>query len=101
MRTIVIVSAAALVFAACSCGEPQLKTASVDRVLKAMTLEEKVHLVIGTGMAGFSGDNAAVGATKSIVPGAAGTTYPIERLGIPSIVLADGPAGRPPHRPYP
>jgi len=93
MRTIVIVSAAALVLAACSCGEPQLKTASVDRVLKAMTLEEKVHLVIGTGMAGFSGDNAAVGATKSIVPGAAGTTYPIERLGIPSIVLADGPAG--------
>ena len=93
MRTIVIVSAAALVLAACSCGEPQLKTASVDRVLKAMTLEEKVHLVIGTGMAGFSGENAAVGATKSIVPGAAGTTYPIERLGIPSIVLADGPAG--------
>ena len=93
MRTIVIVSAAAMVLAACSCGEPQLKTASVDRVLKAMTLEEKVHLVIGTGMAGFSGDNAAVGATKSIVPGAAGTTYPIERLGIPSIVLADGPAG--------
>ena len=88
-----IVSAAALALAACSCGEPQLKTASVDRGLKAMTLEEKVHLVIGTGMAGFSGDNAAVGATKSIVPGAAGTTYPIERLGIPSIVLADGPAG--------
>jgi len=58
-----------------------------------MTLEEKAHLVIGTGMAGFSSDSAVVGETKKVVPGAAGTTYPIDRLGIPSVVLADGPAG--------
>lgn len=58
-----------------------------------MTLEEKAHLVVGTGMAGFSGDSAVVGETKSLVPGAAGTTYPIARLGIPAVVLADGPAG--------
>ena len=58
-----------------------------------MTLEEKVHLVIGMGMAGSDGSTATVGATEDIVPGAAGTTYPIPRLGIPSIVLADGPAG--------
>ncbi|MBO7574936.1 MAG: glycoside hydrolase family 3 protein [Bacteroidales bacterium] len=94
-KTLILISSALLV-AACSGGDPQLGKASVDKVLGAMTLEEKVHFVIGTGMAGFGDDEgmgATIGATKKIVPGAAGTTYPIERLGIPSIVLADGPAG--------
>lgn len=58
-----------------------------------MTLEEKAHFVIGTGMAGFDGDNAVIGSTRTLVPGAAGTTYPLQELGIPAIVLADGPAG--------
>ena len=59
-----------------------------------MTLEEKARLIVGTGMDGIdSGDSAVVGETHSIVPGAAGTTYPIPRLGIPAVVLADGPAG--------
>lgn len=79
---------------ACNSKTPQLGKASIDKVVKAMTKEEKVRLLIGTGMAGIdSGDSAVVGETKSLVPGAAGTTYPIPRLGIPSIVLADGPAG--------
>lgn len=86
---------AALALAAVGCGPkvPQLGKSSLDKVVGAMTLEEKAHLVIGTGMAGFSGDDAVIGETRNIVPGAAGTTYPIERLGIPAIVLADGPAG--------
>ena len=88
-----ILCASTRLFAACQGGEPQLGKASVDKVLGAMTLEEKVHFVIGTGMSGSSGESAVIGATRRIVPGAAGTTYPIERLGIPSIVLADGPAG--------
>lgn len=73
---------------------PQLGQASIDEVVRAMTLDEKARLLVGTGMAGFGGEtNAVVGATQSIVPGAAGTTYPIPRLGIPAIVVADGPAG--------
>lgn len=78
----------------CAPGTPKLGKASLDKVIAAMTPEEKVHLLIGTGMEGFSaGDSAVVGETKNLVPGAAGTTYPIPRLGIPSVVLADGPAG--------
>ena len=93
MKKTILISAAALALAGCQTGDPQLGKSSVDKVLKAMTLEEKVHLVIGMGMAGSDGSTATVGATEDIVPGAAGTTYPIPRLGIPSIVLADGPAG--------
>lgn len=84
----------ATTFVACGPGVPQLGKASLEDVIGAMTLEEKAHLVIGTGMEGFeNGDSAVVGETRGLVPGAAGTTYPIPRLGIPSIVLADGPAG--------
>ena len=93
MKKILLLSAAALALAGCQSGEPQLANSSVKKVLKAMTLEEKAHFVIGMGMAGMDGGTAVVGATEDIVPGAAGTTYPIPRLGIPSIVLADGPAG--------
>ena len=93
MKKILMIAASAMLVAAC--GEPQLGKASVDKVLGAMTLEEKAHFVIGTGMELFGDEptSATIGATRKIVPGAAGTTYPIERLGIPSIVLADGPAG--------
>jgi len=62
-------------------------------VIAKLSLEDKAHFVIGTGMAGFSGNDAVIGSTRSLVPGAAGTTYPLDSLGIPAIVLADGPAG--------
>lgn len=84
---------AATTLLACGPSVPQLGKSSLDDVIAAMTLEEKAHLVVGTGMAGFSGDSAVIGETRKLVPGAAGTTYPIERLGIPAVVLADGPAG--------
>jgi len=68
-------------------------TIDQEEVIAKMSLEDKAHFVIGVGMAGFSGDDAVIGATQSLVPGAAGTTYPLDSLGIPAVVLADGPAG--------
>ncbi|MBR5750000.1 MAG: glycoside hydrolase family 3 C-terminal domain-containing protein [Prevotella sp.] len=68
-------------------------TINQEEVMAKLSLEDKAHFVIGVGMKGFSGDDAVIGATQSIVPGAAGTTYPLDSLGIPAVVLADGPAG--------
>ena len=74
-------------------GNVTKNTINQEEVMAKMSLEDKAHFVIGTGMEGFSGDEAVIGATKNLVPGAAGTTYPLDSLGIPAIVLADGPAG--------
>lgn len=92
-RQLISMAVFTAVLCACGSGTPQLGKDSIDEVIAAMTLEEKAHLIVGTGMKGFSGDSAVIGATKSLVPGAAGTSFPIERLGIPAVVLADGPAG--------
>jgi beta-glucosidase len=76
---------------------PQLGKSPTRDVVAAMTKEEKVSLVVGTGIRrpGVSADRQgpAIGETDRGVPGAAGTTAAIPRLGIPSIVVADGPAG--------
>ena len=68
-------------------------TINQEEVMSKLSLEDKAHFVIGVGMKGFSGNDAVIGATQSLVPGAAGTTYPLDSLGIPAVVLADGPAG--------
>ena len=80
---------------------PQLGKDPIDKVIAAMTTEEKVSLLIGTGMPGFGGQSAVVGSTQSIVPGAAGTTFPIERLGIPAVqpVSVSHPLAREQNRP--
>ena len=64
-KNIISMAAAMAVLSACGPGVPQLGKSSLDEVIGAMTLEEKAHLVVGTGMAGFSGDSAVIGATKS------------------------------------
>ena len=61
---------------------PQLNANNIDEVVQAMTLEEKVHMVLGCGMS--FGDDVKF-------PGTAGRTYAIPRLGIRPVYLADGP----------
>ena len=91
---IVCALGAGMMLASCANSDKVTKnTINQEEVMSKMSLEDKAHFVIGVGMAGFSGDDAVIGATKSLVPGAAGTTYPLDSLGIPSVVLADGPAG--------
>ena len=63
--------------------------ARVADLLSRLTLEQKVRLVSGLGM----NMNPDQSGDFETVPGAAGYTYPIDELGMPSIVLADGPAG--------
>ena len=53
--------------------------ASIDKVIAAMTLEEKTKLIAGVGMAN----------PELRINGAAGGTYPIPRLGIPQVVVTD------------
>ena len=72
--------------------QPQLRADNIDEVLKAMTLEEKAQLLVG-GANNFFSATAVVGGEARLVPGAAGTTAEIARLGIPATVLTDGPAG--------
>jgi len=93
---------------------PRLGKSSLKQVIAAMTLEEKSKLVVGMGfkmpgvpppkkgekpkptnIGGFSlppSDPEAY-AVPEKVPGAAGRTHAIPRLGIPSITVSDGPAG--------
>ena len=94
-KNVIMAVAAAALVAGCATADKQSpkNTINQEEVMSKLTLEDKAHFVIGTGMAGFSGNDAVIGATRNLVPGAAGTTYPLDSLGIPAVVLADGPAG--------
>ena len=72
--------------------QPKLSKDNIDEVIGAMTLEEKATLLVGGGWGSMTAGSMTASAT-ALVPGAAGTTRPIERLGITPAVLADGPAG--------
>lgn len=70
---------------------PQLGKDKIEDVIAAMTLQEKVYLLMGLGDETWK--NPVTGEKTVIIDGAAGCTYSIPRLGITPAVLTDGPAG--------
>jgi len=91
MKKSVLISASMLM-AIPAIAQPQLRKDNIDEVLKAMTLEEKATLVVGSGWGSMTAGSMTA-SDASLVPGAAGTTQAIPRLGIPQTVVSDGPAG--------
>ncbi len=71
-----------LTLAQTATAQPKLNQNNIDEVIGAMTLEEKVDMLIGCGMA--MGEEVKF-------PGTAGRTRDIPRLGVTSAYLADGP----------
>lgn len=84
--------------------QPKLTEKNIEKILRDMTLREKAELLVGSieGL-NYTGIPMPTGNQEGYqrVPGAAGQTNTIPRLGIPPTVVADGPAGLRilPHRP--
>jgi hypothetical protein len=62
----------------------------IDALLPQLSIEQKASFLVGMGI-NVPGAFSVQQAEK--VPGAAGSTYPIPELNIPSMILSDGPAG--------
>ncbi len=79
---------------------PQLGKNAVKEVIGALTLDEKIKICVGMG---FHIDGMPAGMlpptdpeddkTPMKVPGTSGRSHAIDRLGIPSLAMSDGPAG--------
>ncbi|MFV5684368.1 glycoside hydrolase family 3 N-terminal domain-containing protein [Flavobacterium sp. GB2R13] len=74
------------------------RLSSQDRIqdlINQMTDDEKASMLIGIGMPGFDWAKMqfTTGKDTAKVPGSAGGTTAISRLGIPSVIVSDGPAG--------
>ena len=70
--------------------------AQVKTLVSKMTTEEKINIVVGMGMnipGVTQGSGTGIGQTMDKVEGAAGTTFAIPHLNLPTTVVADGPAG--------
>lgn len=67
----------------------------VKDLLSKLTDEEKTNLLVGIGMPGFDPVKFTFNPEADLgkVPGAAGGTYEIKRLGLVSVIVSDGPAG--------
>ena len=73
----ILLLATAIVMAGCS---SEMKHIDIQDTLSKMSLEQKARFVIGRGLEGVSENDAVIGATMNLVPGAAGTTFPLDSL---------------------
>lgn len=89
----IVLAALSLLYLSASASAPKLRKGNVDKVVAAMSIEEKVLTILGCGMVGAEDDRASLLTRPAILAGQASATHPNERLGIPSIALCDGPAG--------
>lgn len=84
---------ASTLFISASAQTPKLGVDPIEKVINAMTLDEKLNVLIGSAGNVKSNATATIGSSAELVPGAAGQLNAIPRLGIPATVVADGPAG--------
>jgi beta-glucosidase len=92
MKKLFLIMTIAAMGAATLLAQPKLRPDNIDEIVKALTLEEKATLLVGGGW-GSMVAGSMTASSETLVSGAAGTTRPVERLGIPVTVVADGPAG--------
>ena len=79
MKRLLILGILALT-ALTAAAQPRLRKDNIDEILQALTLEEKVNLLVGVN-------------SDPYVAGVANGTRPVERLGITPSIFTDGPAG--------
>ena len=72
---------------------PQLGHDPIREIVQRMTLEEKVKVVVGKGFSVPGLSMKANDTTPDRLAAISGHTIPVPRFGIPSIGMADGPAG--------
>lgn len=70
---------------------PQLGKDKLEDVIAALTIEEKVSLLMGLGKQNW--EKPEYDGKSIFVSGIGGRTFAVPRLGIPSVIFADGPAG--------
>lgn len=84
---------ASTLFMGANAQTPKLGVDPIEKVINAMTLDEKLNVLIGSSGNVKTDATATIGSSAELVPGAAGQLNAIPRLGIPATVVADGPAG--------
>ena len=96
MKKVLFTIVAAILVANVS-AQIKLTEKNIDAVLKQMTLQEKADLLVGciegTNYFGVPQPTGSDPSNVILIPGAAGQTNKVSRLGIPATVVADGPAG--------